>query len=425
MPLRGKYLKYSPEITLEIFTLIYDKLIENEWTSINVMSLYNQFTGNWNYIVDHGRGKQFYSSVTNRELTETTVQEILGYDPFVKNEIIPEYVECIETATCNTKVGEIFKCRQIGNSFEWEYNNKTIKDYSSWDGWSVPWSDKLPQKHFKPSTKEAFDAQNKLIEDTIECEECNGTGEVMIAKLYPNGHTEVNEECPICGGEGIIDKPKQSLKQAVHCTTQEEWDFVTKKLGYKWSEYSEWSAYKNNTCINLKELGFGTAGVAYKGYQILSFQEWCDLNGYKMEKEVKFEVGDWVIVLESDSFYDNSEKCPRKIHSINDKSSLKYSLFFRDGHTNSYNKIRHATPEEINNHLISIGQIPAGEPLNIGIEPNKDGAFKYTTYSGTTHVGKTSIISGPLKVTLSIDDEELPMVSIIKTNTIKQLLNND
>ena len=25
----------------------------------------------------------------------------------------------------------------------------------------MPWSDKLPQKHFKPSTKEAFDAQNQ------------------------------------------------------------------------------------------------------------------------------------------------------------------------------------------------------------------------------------------------------------------------
>ena len=86
---------------------------------------------------------------------------------------------------------------------------------------------------------------------------------------------------------------------------------------------------------------------------------------------------------------------------------------------------RHATPEEINNHLISIGQIPAGEPLNTGIEPNKDGMFKYTTYAGTIHAGKCSTVSGPLKMTLSIDDEELPIVSIIKTNSIKQLLNND
>jgi hypothetical protein len=80
--------------------------------------------------------------------------------------------------------------------------------------------------------------------------------------------------------------------------------------------------------------------------------------------------------------------------------------------------------EEINNHLISIGQIQAGEPLNTGITPNKDDIFKYTTYSGITYVGKTSTISGSLKMILSIDDEELPMVNIIKTKIVNLLNNN-
>ena len=86
---------------------------------------------------------------------------------------------------------------------------------------------------------------------------------------------------PVKHGNGILDatEVKQPLKQAVHCKTQEEWDFVTEKLGYKWSEYSKWSSYKNNTCINLNELGFGTAGVAYKGYQIATFQAWCQQCG--------------------------------------------------------------------------------------------------------------------------------------------------
>lgn len=38
------------------------------------------------------------------------------------------------------------------------------------------------------------------------CENCNGTGTTMIAKLYPNGHTEVNETCKQCDGNGIIKK---------------------------------------------------------------------------------------------------------------------------------------------------------------------------------------------------------------------------
>jgi len=39
------------------------------------------------------------------------------------------------------------------------------------------------------------------------------------------------------------------------------------------------------------------------------------------------------------------------------------------------------------------------------------------------NIGKDVIFKS--QIILSIDDEELPMVNIIKTKTIKQLLNND
>ncbi len=35
----------------------------------------------------------------------------------------------------------------------------------------------------------------------MECPECEGGG--FIAKLYPNGHTEVR--CETCGGSGVIE----------------------------------------------------------------------------------------------------------------------------------------------------------------------------------------------------------------------------
>ena len=86
---------------------------------------------------------------------------------------------------------------------------------------------------------------------------------------------------------------------------------------------------------------------------------------------------------------------------------------------------RLATQEEINNHLISIGKIPAGELLNTSIEPNKDGMYKYSTYNGSTFVGNCSTLTNKISVKpeiiLSIDDEELPMVNIIKTKTIKTI----
>lgn len=37
-----------------------------------------------------------------------------------------------------------------------------------------------------------------------ECENCGGEGRVMIAKMYPSGHTEVWETCEECWGEGYV-----------------------------------------------------------------------------------------------------------------------------------------------------------------------------------------------------------------------------
>jgi hypothetical protein len=38
----------------------------------------------------------------------------------------------------------------------------------------------------------------------IECEECNGQGTVLVAKLYPNGHCEESDTCSVCNGDGEI-----------------------------------------------------------------------------------------------------------------------------------------------------------------------------------------------------------------------------
>ena len=87
------------------------------------------------------------------------------------------------------------------------------------------------------------------------------------------------------------DKP---LKQAVHCTTKKEWDFVLKKLNYEFYPPFNIGYHDTIDFINKKE----SFKSYYKDHQILSFQEWCDLNGYKMEKEVKFEVGKWYRVTD-------------------------------------------------------------------------------------------------------------------------------
>ena len=80
----------------------------------------------------------------------------------------------------------------------------------------------------------------------------------------------------------LQNQPKQLLKQAVHCETQEQWNFVTEKLGYEWKA-AAWTDYGNNTCVNLEYKGFGTADVAYNGYQILSFSDWCAQSNYEFQ----------------------------------------------------------------------------------------------------------------------------------------------
>ena len=109
MPLKNKYLKYSPEITLEIFTLVYNKLIKEGWKSVDLEENYRYFVKKYSFLTNKYK-KHFYTREEGHsdleDKTQTTVQEILGYDPFIKEVIIPEYVECLKQLT-GLEVGKI------------------------------------------------------------------------------------------------------------------------------------------------------------------------------------------------------------------------------------------------------------------------------------------------------------------------------
>ena len=475
MPLTNKYLRYSPEITLEIFTLVWDKLIKTGLKgshSESVAKKYSNFKSLYSYLELSSDLSCFECYEECSEKLETTVQEILGYNPFVKDDFVLPEKWCIKTPRFSNAPKEIISWRvdtlQKGNWCNSGYLSNTGYHYDE----------------IKPDyTEITFDQFKKYV-----------LKEDFDWDLYETK-----------------SQPKQPLKQAVHCKTQEEWDFVLTKENKYGLQNNTFSIYKNETCLaiggNYQDFNYFQMG----GFQILSFQEWCGLNGYKMKSKCDFIVGNWYKINDcwylkykrkdivdtnkiyiseciDSTFnhkYDNDfivylreqktwclasieeiqqylpdnhpDKITPAIQQVRDMQSgfkvgnwvivLKespgrngklnqlYKITGIYGNHITYSprenididkvKVRHATPEEINNHLISIRKIPAGEPLDTGIEPNKDGIFKYTTYSETTHVGKTSTISGPLKMILSIDDEELPMVNIIKTNSIKQLLNND
>jgi hypothetical protein len=424
MPLAGKYLKYSPGITLEIFTLVWNKLIDSginaQQGNNSVKREYAFFSDKFSFLRLESTGL-FGAYTKNCGCKETTVQEILGYDPFIKNDFVLPEKWCIKRN--DSRINEwLNKNNSSGSTYEALCNDyahvpgirgyhlfghiqngyteitfdqfkkyvlkETIEQSKSIEKWSVgsyavalkdgvnwgmtqkgdiyfidKWDKAVnltqnsielyfkapyPKYKFKwfATKSEAEEFAKTLlnpIEDTIECETCNGEGQVMVAKLYPSGHTEVNETCTDCNGDGIIDKPKQPLKQAVHCTTQEEWDFVS----------------------------------------------------YKMENEVKsnqeFRVGDWVLAVGNIPEYKQPTVGRLDKFSTGKNYDSKVSFYRSTRYLLIWsNIIRHATPEEVNQHLISIGQIPAGEPLNNGIEPNKDGIFKYkSTLPGSSWSGGT------------------------------------
>lgn len=73
-------------------------------------------------------------------------------------------------------------------------------------------------------------------------------------------------------------------KQAVHCETQEQWDFVTKERGYEWDD-ARWLCYKNDSAISLNSKSFGSVehNRGLSNFQILTFSEY--LKQEELEKE--------------------------------------------------------------------------------------------------------------------------------------------
>jgi len=145
---------------------------------------------------------------------------------------------------------------------------------------------------FKPSTKEAFDEQNKpksiekwsvgsyvvFLEDNLQR---NNYKKGDVSEIKRRGDKTICFEPKIndiTGMFSVADKlkwfatkieaeafaktlqiedfdlnkeVKQPLKQAVHCTTQEEWDFVLSKIKQYSLTTKHWSIYKTDTCFTL------------------------------------------------------------------------------------------------------------------------------------------------------------------------------
>lgn len=117
-----------------------------------------------------------------------------------------------------------------------------------------------------------------------------------IQQWLPDGH---KDKFPIESKE-----PKYNY-EVVHCTTQEEWDFVlTKDNPFKRLKVTEekWETWGKNSVIFINHNKWTKTDLDWaksNNAKIYSFQEWCNKFGHKpdfMNKEEEYKVGSYVIV---------------------------------------------------------------------------------------------------------------------------------
>lgn len=188
---RGLHLKKEVVIGTGVFDLDFtgDKCIRHMGSN-----------GNYDALYDAGREPHQWA-------------EIISKPNEASNEV-PEYVECISDSMVGCSRGEILKCREVHGVFEWRYNKTSgmYKGEDHYDRWTnTGWTNKISQETFKPSTKEAFEAQNKKEKDFPVISISNGrTGSSYWAemwKVYPSYDARLTKE--------ILPTPQPSSKVSV------------------------------------------------------------------------------------------------------------------------------------------------------------------------------------------------------------------
>lgn len=110
----------------------------------------------------------------------------------------------LEEARRRYPIGTKVKCLSNGevetivSDFEWDNSKTQIKQEDS------P-STRVYRDSFWSNSGWAEIIELPKSIEYEECPQCEGSGQTMVAKLYPSGHTEVNETCDMCDGGGEIE----------------------------------------------------------------------------------------------------------------------------------------------------------------------------------------------------------------------------
>lgn len=308
MDFRNKYLKYKPEITFDIFQEVWDKLIESGYLPVGKYDVERGF-GDFKTLhcylrttETHPMEFNCYSVIPALFWVETTVQEILGYDPFVMDDdfVLPKkwYVE---VTTENKSTLNDWKVKQQWPLSLYSFDYKFIVENGGgyiYEG-SIKDRVKITFGQFKKYVLKQDVEENTKI-DYYRCIKADFP-ELVLWKIYPSHDGKwvkiPNGEYTSCFDVGVYrfepstksafdlqNQPKQPIKQAVHCETQEQWDFVIEKVGYSLCK-NDFNEYKSESCVILNSKNhMGSLKWATKeNYQILSFSDWCAQNNYEFK----------------------------------------------------------------------------------------------------------------------------------------------
>lgn len=340
MDFRNKYLKYKPEITFDIFQDVWNKLISFGYRPLNdstCIKRYNEFKMGCCFLKttrDHPMEFSCYYGVVDF-YSETTVQEILGYDPFVKDDdfVLPERWCCKITEESI----DVFNNWRISISKSYLQKNIDKKYlYITNDGSCncTTLGDEISFDQFKKHVLKQ-DVEENIKINYYKCIKSDFP-ELVLGKLYPSHdgklvkipHGEYTSYFNVNDGSlfelsnksafDAQNQPKQPIKQYEFKSTEDKYMEVLRK--------------------NARTLG-GEVAEIYKFSE--SVKNMFDFGAKNVDDNLRNSIAHGDVTLQNLS-----------------KSVINYGL-------NDKNKV------------------------------------------------------------LSIDDDELPMVSAIKTNTIKQLLSND
>ena len=145
------------------------------------------------------------------------------------------------------------------------------------------------------NNKECFSFMSECVYLTSDHVNCSSW--IHTTDTKPDGYTEITFEqfkkyVLKETKTKVEEKPKQEpMKAAVHVKTSEEFDFVISKIREVGNRYNSWHNNKDQSCIDLSDGCYSDKNYFHRNnYKVISFEDWCKVNGYSKEEE--FKVGD-------------------------------------------------------------------------------------------------------------------------------------